>query len=103
MSTIEVPDVALGGIDTDGVMHRVTGGLHDIAAEIDRMSEASLPNMDLLEASRAIQSALVSLSNWNGSDNDRIPVVLPDTGPLTLSEAWIAARLADPLDARRTA
>jgi hypothetical protein len=102
MSTTEVPDAALDGIDTDRVIHRVASELHDIAAEIDRVSETSRLSVDLLEASRAIQSALVSLSNWSAPGHDPIPEVLSDTGSLTLQDAWIAARLADPLDARRS-
>ena len=102
MSTTEVPDLALDNVDTSRIMDRVTAELHDIAAAFDRASEASHPNMELLEASRAIQSALVSLSNWSGSHDDGAPVTNPAAGPLTLQEAWIAARLADPSDDRRS-
>ncbi len=106
MSTTELPDLALGdadNVDTGGIMSRVTAELHEIAAAFDRASEASHPTMELLEASRAIQSALVSLGNWRGSQDDGLfPVATTDADPLTLQQAWRAARPADPLDARRS-
>ena len=102
MSTTEAPSLGLSRIDTSRVMHQVTAELSEIASAVDRVSESSHPTMELLEASRAIQSALVSLSHWNGSHNDEVPVANADAATLTLSEAWIAARLHDPWDIPRS-
>jgi hypothetical protein len=102
VSTTEAPEVMAGNGDTRRVMHRVTAALNDIAAVVDRVSELSHPTMELLEARRAIQSALVSLSNWNGSDDERVPVRGAATAMLTLSDAWIAFRPHDPWDRVRS-
>jgi hypothetical protein len=102
MSTTEASELALGNLDPSRVMSWVTAELNEIAAAVDRAMQQSRPTMELLEASRAIRNALVSLSNWSGSRDDGIRAANPDAGTLTLQEAWAAARLADPLDARRS-
>lgn len=102
MSTIEVPDVALGTIATSREMRRVTAELYEVAAAVDRVSEVSHPSMELLEASRAIRSALVSLSNSSGFRDAGIPVPMSAAGGITLQDAWIAARPAEPSDAGRS-
>ncbi len=44
------------------------------AATIDRLGDVCGPSMELLEARRAVHSALVALSGWGGSlDNDAPP------------------------------
>jgi hypothetical protein len=98
MSTTEALDVTTGNVDISPIMDRVTAELNDIAAAVDRVSEVSHPTVELLEASRAIQSALVSLSNWNGSHEERVQESGAGTAMLTLSDAWIAFRPHDPWD-----
>jgi len=88
MDRTEAAELASGDAETGKIVHRVTAELGEIAAEVARVSEASSPNMELLEASRAIQSALVSLSNWNGSDDKRVE--MSGAARLTLRDAWIA-------------
>ncbi|HEY1988214.1 MAG TPA: hypothetical protein VGG43_02010 [Acidimicrobiales bacterium] len=102
MSTTEAPEVISGDADTSRVMHRVTAELGEIAAVVDRVSEVSPPTVELLEARRAIQSALVSLGNWNGSHEAREQVSGAGTAMLTLSDAWIAFRPHDPWDRVRS-
>jgi hypothetical protein len=99
---IEIPGVESGNMEASRVMHRVTEELSEIAVAVDRVSEASHPTMELLEASRAIQSALVSLNNWRELHGTWIPAMKFSAGSSTLKEAWIAARFADPLDGPRS-
>jgi hypothetical protein len=58
-------------------MNQVRVELRKIAAVVDRVSEASRPTMELLEARRAIQNALVSLSNGSGTPVDEPTVAGP--------------------------
>ena len=102
MSTIEGPDAEMGNGDTSGVMQRVTAELGEIAAEIARVIATASPTMELLEASRAIQSALVSLSSWNGSREERVQVTGAGTAMVTLSDAWMAFHPNDPWDRVRS-
>jgi hypothetical protein len=46
------------------VMCQVVVDLSTIAAAVDGVSATSTPTMELLEAGRAIQTALVLLSDW---------------------------------------
>lgn len=98
MSTTEVPDVEMGDIDTSLVMHRLAAELNEIAAEIGRLSAIASPTMEFLEASRAIQSALVSLSNWDESHDEKAPKSGADSAMPTLSDAWIAFGPHEPWD-----
>ncbi|MGH9097436.1 MAG: hypothetical protein ACRDWB_08430 [Acidimicrobiales bacterium] len=102
MGGSEVPELASDGADAIGAMHRVIAELGEIAAEVARVLAVASPTMELLEASRAIQSALVSLSDWNGSHDERVPVSGAGTAMLTLSDAWMAFRPHDPWDRVRS-
>ncbi|HWE69779.1 MAG TPA: hypothetical protein VG205_05425, partial [Acidimicrobiales bacterium] len=74
MNDVETAKAALVGADANGAMTQVRAELRKIAAAVDRVSDISHPTMELLEASRAIQSALVSLGNWNGSPGGEVQV-----------------------------
>lgn len=79
MSDVETAKAVLVGADTNGAMNQVRAELWTIAAAVDRVSDISHPTMELLEASRAIQSALVSLGNWSGAAGGEAPVFSPRT------------------------
>jgi hypothetical protein len=51
-------------------LDQVTAELSNIAAAVDRVSEASDLTAELLEASRAIHKAVVLLNDWSGSSED---------------------------------
>jgi hypothetical protein len=101
MDKTEAPGSGPDGADTGGLMQRVTAELGEIAAAIARVSQTSSPTVELLEASRAIQSALVSLSNWNGSHDERVQTTGTGSATMTLRDAWIAFRPHDPWDRLR--
>jgi hypothetical protein len=49
---------------SESVMAQVTSELRSIAAVIEVVTKTSTPSFDLLEISRAIQTALVLLNDW---------------------------------------
>ncbi|HEX3839190.1 MAG TPA: hypothetical protein VHU85_00215 [Acidimicrobiales bacterium] len=75
MNDVEAAKAVVVGAETNGAMNQVRAELREIAAAVDRVSDLSHPTMELLEASRAIQSALVSLGNWSGSTSGEAPVL----------------------------
>lgn len=79
MDNVETARAVGVGADANGAMSQVRAELRKIAAAVDRVSDISHPTMELLEASRAIQSALVSLANWNGPAVGEAPMFSPRT------------------------
>lgn len=77
MDDAETAKAVLVRAETNGAMNQVRAELRKIAAAVDRVSDISHPTMELLEASRAIQSALVSLGNWSGAASSEAPVLNP--------------------------
>jgi hypothetical protein len=77
MNDVETAKALVVGAETNGAMNQVRAELRRIAAAVDRVSDLSHPTMELLEASRAIQSALVSLGNWSGAASTEAPVLSP--------------------------
>jgi hypothetical protein len=76
MADIDGPEFgSASNDDTSGILYQVTADLTAIAAVVDRASEASDPMMDLLEASRALHTALVFLSRWSSARGDEIQMV----------------------------
>jgi hypothetical protein len=75
MEDVETARAVAVGADTNGAMNQVRAELRRIAAAVDRVSDISHPTMELLEASRAIQSALVSLGNWSGAASSEAPLL----------------------------
>ncbi|HEX3564121.1 MAG TPA: hypothetical protein VHU17_02005 [Acidimicrobiales bacterium] len=75
MDDVETAKGALARAETNGAMNQVRAELRRIAAAVDRVSDISHPTVELLEASRAIQSALVSLGNWSGTASSEAPLV----------------------------
>jgi hypothetical protein len=67
MDKAGIPGVAVIKVDMDGVISQVTAELSTLAATVDGVSEAATPTMELLEASRAIQTALVLLNDWRSA------------------------------------
>ncbi|HWD52196.1 MAG TPA: hypothetical protein VG412_07335 [Acidimicrobiales bacterium] len=102
MDKTEAPAHGLANADTGGLMQRLTAQLGEIAAAVAGVSETSSPAIELLEASRAIQSALVSLSNWDGSHDERGRTSGAGAATVTLRDAWIAFRPHDPWDRLRS-
>jgi hypothetical protein len=98
MDKTEATGNRLDGADTSGVIPRVTAELAEIAAAVARVSRTLSPTVELLEASRAIQSALVSLSNWDGSHHERVEATGAGMATMTVRDAWIAFRPHDPWD-----
>jgi hypothetical protein len=77
MNDVETAQSVLVGAETRGAMNQVRAELRKIAAAVDRVSDIPHPTVELLEASRAIQSALVSLGNWSGAASSEAPVLSP--------------------------
>jgi hypothetical protein len=75
MNDIETAKAVLERADTNRAMNQVRAELRKIAAAVDRFSDISHPTVELLEASQAIQSALVSLGNWSGGPRGEVQVV----------------------------
>jgi hypothetical protein len=75
MADIDGSEFGSASTDTSGILYQVTADLTAIAAVVDRASEASNPMMDLLEASRALHTALVFLSRWSSARGDEIQMV----------------------------
>jgi hypothetical protein len=64
--------------DPRRVLHEATVELSNIATAVDLASDVPNPTMEILEASRAIHSALVFLSDWSGSVSDDVPAAGAD-------------------------
>jgi hypothetical protein len=60
-------DVDLIDADARGVINQAKAELSAIAAAVDRVSEVSHPTVELLDARRAIYTALVVLNDWQSS------------------------------------
>jgi hypothetical protein len=73
MDEIDASQSGASGNDLSRVLHEATAELSNIAVAVDRASEVPNPTMEILEASRAIHSALVFLSDWSGSVSDDVP------------------------------
>jgi hypothetical protein len=67
MDKAEIPGVAVIKVDMDGVISQVAAELSTLAATVDGVSGAAAPTMELLEASRALQTALVLLNDWRSA------------------------------------
>jgi hypothetical protein len=57
---VGAPGTTAARVDTNRVVCQVKAQLISIASTVDRVSEPSAPTVELLEASRAIQTAPVS-------------------------------------------
>ena len=60
-------DVDVIDADARGLINQAKAELRAIAAAVDRVSEVSHPTVELLDARRAIYTALVVLNDWQSS------------------------------------
>ena len=67
MDEVNAFDTNVTKIDRHGLMCQMTAELRAIAATVDRVSDACPPTVELLEASHAIQTALVLLNDWKSA------------------------------------
>jgi hypothetical protein len=65
MDEVNAFDTYVTKIDRHGLMSQVTAELKAIAATVDRIADAYPPTVELLEASHAVQTALVLLNDWS--------------------------------------